>query len=197
LRRPLVAVLAVAALAAAACAPTTTSVPSPSVAPPTPVVSAAPTGSASRHADPALEALLPDRLGGVTLVRESQRGTDLQRQSDALDEMLGDLGKTRPDFTLASAYSPAGQVEAQVGAWRVAGAPTDRLLPAFVQAVRASSTTALTVTEVSLAGRTVTQVGAPGQLTQGPLYAFARDDLVLFVQTPDPKLAAEALTALR
>ena len=41
------------------------------------------------------------------------------------------------------------------------------------------------------------QIGAPGQLTQGPLYAFARDDIVLFVQTPDPKLAEEALAAIQ
>jgi hypothetical protein len=86
---------------------------------------------AGRHADPALEALLPGTLGGVSLATESQHGTDVNRQSDALDAMLADLGKTLADFTLASAYSPAGDVEAQAGVWRVTGATSETLLPAY------------------------------------------------------------------
>jgi hypothetical protein len=158
--------------------------------------SPAPTAAANRHADPALEALLPETIGGVSLVTESQHGTDLTRQSEALDAMLAGLGKTLADFTLASAYSPAGDVEAQVGIWQVAGATPDALLPAFVAVVQASSTTPLTVTELTLGGHDVTQIGAPGELGQGPLYAYAQDDRVLFVQTPDPKLAEEALAKL-
>jgi hypothetical protein len=195
--RSLAALLLLVALAGAGCGRANTPVPSSTVAPTTPTASTSPTGAPTRHADPALEALLPDRLGGVTLIRESQRGTDLLRQSDALDAMLSDLGRTLADFTLASAYSPAGEVKAQVGAWRVAGAATDKLVPGLVTAIQASSTTKLTITEASIAGRSVTQIGAPGQLAQGPLYAFARDDIVLFVQTPDPKLAEEALVAIR
>ncbi len=191
------------AVAAVACSPTVTPIPTrsptpiptPSLALPTPGSVATP--DASRHADPSLEALLPASLGGVSLRRESQRGTDLTRQSDAMDTLLKDLGKTLADFTLASAYSDAGEVKAQVGAWRVAGASTALLMPEFVKAVQASSTTPLTVAETSLAGRTVTQIGVAGQLTQGPLYAFVRDDIVLFVQTPDPELAREALAAIK
>jgi hypothetical protein len=136
-------------------------------------------------------------LGGISLVRESQRGADLERQSDALDAMLANLGRTIADFTIASAYSPSGEVEVQVGAWRVAGAAADMLMPEFVKTVQASSTTKLTVGEASIAGRTVTEIGAPGELTQGPLYAWARDDIIIFVQTPDPKLAEEALADIR
>ena len=74
---------------------------------------------------------------------------------------------------------------------------TDKLLLAFAATVQASSTTTLT-TETSIGDRTVTpQIGSSDQLTQGPLYAFARDDIVLFVQTPDPKLAEEALAAIQ
>ena len=197
--RPLFAVLLLVALAGTGCGRAPTPVPSPTVAPTTPTTPTTPATPAtpSRHADPALEALLPDVLGGVTLTRESQRGTDLTRQSDAFDTMLQDLGKTPADFTLASAYSAAGDLKAQVGAWRIAGAAPDTLMPELVKAVQASSTTTLTVTQVSIAGRTVTQIGAPGELTQGPLYAFARDDTVLFVQTPDPVLAEEALAAIQ
>src|SRR5262249_7164647 len=71
-----------------------------------------------RHADPELEALLPTVLGGVSLIVESQLGTQLGTDSAAFDAFLQGLGKTRADFSLASAY-PAGGLEARVGAWRV------------------------------------------------------------------------------
>lgn len=190
--------LFVVAIVSAACG----NVPSPSFgqsqtempvsAPP----SAAPTEAGTRHADPALEALLPSTLGGVSLVVESQHGTDLSNQSEALDAMLKDLGRALTDFTLASAYSPAGDIEAQVGAWRVSGVTPDALMPAFVDTVQASSATKLTVTELTIGGHDITQIGAPGQLAQGPLYAYPKDDMVLFVQTPDPKLADEALAKM-
>lgn len=191
------AALLVVALAGAACGNASSPSPTPpaSVAPATAPPSAEPT-AAARHADPALEALLPETLGGISLVRESQHGTDITQQSDALDAMLADLGKTLADFTLASAYSPAGDVEAQVGVWRVAGASPETLLPAFAATVQASSATKLTVTELTLGGHDVTQIGAPGELAQGPLYAYAKDDMVLFVQTPDPELAKEALAEM-
>lgn len=195
----LVALLAAALMAG--CAGPTPSEPVPaspgrSTAPASALPSVA--GSAAgRHADPALEALLPETLGAVALTRESQRGVDLSQQSPALIAFLDSLGKTLDDFTLASAYSSSGDIEAQVGAWRIRGADTARLMPGFVQAVQASSTTKLTVSDVLDAGRTVTKIGEPGQLTQGPLYAFARGDTVLFVQTTDPALAEEALSDLR
>ena len=183
-RSLLPAIALLVAFAAAGCGGPS---PSPSVA----------GSAASRHADPELEALLPETLGAVALTRESQRGVDLSRESPALETFLDSLGRTLEDFTLASAYSTTGDLEAQVGAWRIRGADTALLMPSFVQAIQASSTTPLTVTEVLEGGRTVTKIGEPGQLTQGPLYAFAREDIVLFVQTTDPALASEALSDLR
>ncbi len=148
-----------------------------------------------RHADPELEALLPTTLGGVELTVESQSGTELSNQSAPFDAFLTSLGKTRADFTLASAYSLGG-LKAQVGAWRVKGADPTLLLPGFKIAVQASSKTPLTKVEETVAGRAITRIGDPGQLTQGPLYVFVRDDTLLFVQTPDRALAEEALQKL-
>ena len=88
-------------------------------------------------------------------------------------------------------------MKAQVGAWRVRGADPSGLLPGFIKAIQASSTTQLTIATISIAGGPVTQIGAAGELTQGPLYAYTRDEIVLFVQTVDPALAAEALAQLR
>ena len=148
-----------------------------------------------RHADPELEALLPTTLGGVALTVESQAGTDLATNSAAFDAFLASLGKTRADFSLASAYAPQG-LKAQVGAWRVKGGDPALLLPGFRTAVQASSATPLTQVEEIVAGRKVTRIGDPGQLTQGPLYVVVRGDTLLFVQTPEPALAEEAMEKL-
>jgi len=151
--------------------------------------------AAGRHADPDLEALLPETLGGVALTRESQAGTELATQSAAFDAFLASLGKSRADFSLASAYSQGG-LEAEVGAWRVRGADANRLLPGFEAAMQASSTTPLTIAGETLAGRRVARIGDPGQLTRGPLYVVVRGDALLFVQTPERALAAEAIAKL-
>jgi hypothetical protein len=50
--------------------------------------------------------------------------------------------------------------------------------------------------EEILAGRAVTRIGDPGQLTRGPLYVFVRGDTLLFVQTPDRDLAEAAIANL-
>jgi hypothetical protein len=153
------------------------------------------TVAAKRHADPELEALLPTTLGGVALTVESQAGTDLSTQSAPFDAFLATLGKTRADFSLASAYAPGG-LKAEVGAWRVRGADSALLLPGFTTAVQASSTTPLTKVEEFVAGIAVTRIGDPGQLTRGPLYVVVRGDALLFVQTPERALAEEAMDKL-
>lgn len=149
----------------------------------------------SRHADPALEALLPQTLGGVALTVESQAGPDLSTRSAAFDAFLAGLGKSRDDFVVASAY-PLGGLPAAVSAWRVRGAPTEKLLPAFKATLQASSGTPLSGGEEEVGGRAITRIGDPGQLAQGPIYVIARGDTLFFVQTKTPALAAEAITKL-
>ena len=149
----------------------------------------------SRHADPDLEALLPTTLGGVALMVESQAGTDLTTNSNPFDAFLGGLGKTRADFSVASAYATSG-LRAEIGAWRVKDADAELMLQGFKTALQASSTTPLTQVNESIAGRTVTRIGDPGQLTHGPLYVVVRGDTLLFVQTPEPALAEEAMSKL-
>jgi hypothetical protein len=184
-----------AAVMLAACGGPSVS-PSSSAPPSSPAAPSVAASVASRHAAPELEALLPETLGAVALTRESQRGIDLSQRSDALDQFLAGLGKTLDDFTLASAYSRSGDIEAQVGAWRILGADPTRLMPGYIEAVQSSSTTKLTVANTAIGGHDVTRIGVSGQLTQGPLYAYVKDDTILFVQTTDPALAEEALSSL-
>ena len=151
--------------------------------------------SAGRHAAPDIEALLPQTLGGVALTIESQAGTDLSTNSAAFASFLKTLGKTRADFNLASAYAPGG-LKGAAGIWRVTGTDPTQLIDAFKVALQASSNVPLNIVEETIAGHPVTRIGAPGELAQGPLYAFARSNMILFVQTPDPALAAEAIGKL-
>jgi hypothetical protein len=149
----------------------------------------------SRHADPSLEALLPTSLGGVALAVESQSGADLATKSGAFDEFLKSLGKTRGDFSVASAYATGG-LRAEIGAWRVKGADPALMLQGFKTALQSSSTTPLTLAEENVNGRAVTRIGDPGQLAHGPLYVVSRGDTLLFVQTPEAALAEEAIGKL-
>jgi hypothetical protein len=148
-----------------------------------------------RHADSALEALLPTSLGGVALVVESQAGPSLSTDSAAFDAFLKSQGKTRADFVVASATAEGG-LPAAVGAWRVKGGRADALLTAFRAALQASSTTPLDVSTDELAGRSVTRIGKDGELAQGPLYVIARGDTLLFVQSARRPLAEEAMGKL-
>jgi hypothetical protein len=159
-----------------------------------PVVVSA-TSAQGRHADPELETLLPTTLGGVALTIESQAGSELSTQSAPFDAFLTSLGKTRADFSLASAYASGG-LKAQVGAWSVKDVNASLLLPAFKTVLQASSEAALAIAEETIGGRRVTRIGDPGQLTQGPLYVFVRGNSLLFVQTPEPALAEEAIGKL-
>src|SRR5262245_22600917 len=156
---------------------------------------AGPVSAAGRHADPELESILPTTLGGVALTLESQAGPELASRSAAFDAFLAELGRTRADFTLASAYSQS-DLPVEVGAWRVRDADTAKLLPAFREAVREASAEPLSTDEGAVGGRSHPRTGKPGEMARGPLYAYARGDMVLFVQTTRPELAEEALTEL-
>jgi len=149
----------------------------------------------NRHADPELEALLPTSLGGVVLKVESQSGSELATKSGAFDEFLKGLGKTRADFSVASAYATGG-LRAEIGAWRVKGADPALMLQGFKTALQSSSTTPLTLAEENVNGRVVTRIGDSGQLAHGPLYVVSRGDTLLFVQTPEATLAEEAIGKL-
>src|SRR3954469_20782933 len=124
-----------------------------------------------RHADPRLEALLPTTLGGAALTVESQAGPELATRSAAFDAFLSELGRSRADFTVASAYAQ-GDLPAEVGGWRVEGADPAKLLPAFEKAVQGSSAKPLASAGEVLAGRTVLRIGGPGEMARGPLYAY-------------------------
>ena len=87
-----------------------------------------PTPSVNNHGVPALEALLPAKVGAVALERLSLTGPDFYSLgTDAtraqLDTMLAKLGKKVTDLTVGDAGDPSGLTVIEIGAFRVAAAP--------------------------------------------------------------------------
>ena len=85
----------------------------------------------------------------------------------------------------------------QVGAWRVKGAdPAAAAAGLQDRCAGVEHDAAHHGRRDIVAGREVTRIGDPGQLTHGPLYVVVRGDTLLFVQTPEPALAEEAMQKL-
>ena len=186
--------VAVVAAACSSSSPTTAPTPAATTAPATATATPNTPDDVSYHSAPDLEKLLPDSLGGFRLEKGSQVGSDLRDPGRPFTDMLANLGRTLADFSVASAY--ARDLKAEVGMWRINGANEKDLVPEFIKAVQGSSTTPLVVGEMTVGGRPVTRIGEAGQLTKGPIYAYVKDGLLIFVETPEPTLAEEALSKL-
>jgi len=186
--------VAVVLAACSSTSPTTAPSPAATAAPATAATTPNTPDNVSYHSAPDLEKLLPDSLGGFRLEKGSQVGSDLTDPGRPFTDMLANLGRALSDFRVASAY--ARDLKAEVGMWQINGANQKDLVPEFIKAVQGSSTTPLVVGEMTVGGRSVTRIGEAGQLTKGPIYVYVKDGLLIFVETPEPTLAEEALSKL-
>lgn len=145
----------------------------PSEPPPTP----------APHAAPELEALLPDRVGDVALLKSSQTGVEMGLAAD--DPILQQFGKQPADIASATAM-PARPPLLAVGVTRLRGVSAADLLAAQLSQVPAEA-----VSETSLAGRPATYV------TYGawPVWYLAAGDL-LYAIVGTEEQAAEVAAAL-
>jgi hypothetical protein len=148
-----------------------------------------------------LEALLPDELGGVKLLKGSYTGTDMMQQTTEaqakpLLDWLKALGKKPADFAQATAGDQAGQLKVFVVAYRIKGVAADKYLPSFLDAVKAQATAEVTTGKASLGGKKVSTFQIKGQEAFGTNYYYAKGDDLFLVQTPDEALATEALSKL-
>jgi hypothetical protein len=163
--------------------------------------SASPAPSVDAHAVPELEALLPATLGSVVLERVSLTGADFYStgtpQTRArLDTMLAKLGKTVNDLTVADAGDPTRGAVIEVGAFRVAGADSARLLAEWVASNQATSPGRIQVSVVTVDGRNLTRLVDAGRPVGGTIHAFVKGDVVFLVAADDPALLSAALAYL-
>ena len=173
---------------------------SAAAAQPTPVPDT-PAPSVNNHGAPAIEALLPAKVGAVALERLSLTGPDFYALgTDAtraqLDAMLGKLGKKVTDLSVADAGDPRGLTVIEIGIFRVAGAVADRLLSEWVASTVASNPGQISSSSVTIDGRQVTKLVDQSRPVGGVTYAFVKDDTLFAVRADDQALVSSALSQL-
>ena len=195
---------ALLAMVLAACSSSSgASTPSPTASPtPVPTPSA---GASSGAALPSftlpsnakdLEALLPDSLGGVKLVKASYKGSDFLNSANSNEEFktwLTSVGKSLDDVSAAFGFSASGTSGSAIFAFRVNGVDNGKLIDAFKTSA-AQGNSAMTWTSANVGGKNVQQSQDPD--TKTTVYLYGTHDLLFFVSTNDPAVAQEALSHL-
>jgi hypothetical protein len=169
--------------AAMATAIPTISVPQASVAP---AFSFAPP---SLHADPALEALLPDDIAGQPMKTSSMRGAAIigtGKSGDDLRAVLEQFGKSQDDLSVA--FGAAANVS--ISAYRIKGIDAGKTYVAFLALVDLEAVP--TITDVVVGGKSVKKLVA----STATAYVYTFDD-VIFTIAPPPEggAAADAVVA--
>jgi hypothetical protein len=194
---------ALLAVVLAACSSTSGgSTPTPS---PTPTPVPTPSAAASSNALPSLnlpsnakelEALLPDSLGGVKLVKASYKGSDFLNSANSNEEFktwLTSVGKSLDDVSAAFGFAASGTSGSAIFAFRVNGVDNAKLIDAF-KTSEAQSNSTMTWSSANVGGKNVQK--AQDSSTNSTVYLYGTNDLLFFVSTNDPAVAQEALSHL-
>jgi hypothetical protein len=207
-RVPLVrAALAVClAVAVGGCGATSSPSPEPSASPgaavsPSASPSASPEPSVDRPGAPDLEARLPTSVGGtpltsVSLTGEAFMSTGGETSRAQLTAMLGELGRSTADLTVAQAADPTGVLDFQAGLLRVAGAAPELLLDEWVAAQQVATSDGFQVSNVEVGGHASTKLVDPTHADGGATNAFADGDTLVIVRAVDEALVAEVFSAI-
>ena len=160
-----------------------------------------PEPSVDGHGVPALEALLPTRVGAVDITRLSLTGKDFYatgtpESRSRLDAFLASLGKTVADLKVADAGDPSGRTLLDVGAFQVVGAKPADLLTQWVASAKAADPTAVSATETTIGGRAVTKLVDGTREVGATTYIYAKGDTLFLVQADDLALVTSALSQL-
>jgi hypothetical protein len=130
------------------------------------------------HADPSLEALFPESIGGVELDVQSVAGEDAIFDPEdrlAVGEALASLGKTYDDLTGAVVFSEAGAILA----YRIVDGDASALLPLLVGVMAEDAA----LSDAQVGGKAVTLIGA-----DTPFYAYPSGEVLWLVQAGEPAL---------
>jgi hypothetical protein len=143
-----------------------------------------------------LEALIPDKVGDLTMTKQSMAGSDYltSSQSDpATVKFVQDLDVSPSDISIAVGFgfSTDGSSSLVMFVIRAAGAETDRLISVFKAADDESRDTPLTWNTTTIAGKQV-QVAVDGETT---IYLYAKGDTLFFI-SGDAASTQEAIGGL-
>ena len=194
--------LAACSSAGTASAPASAS-PAPTATPtaePTPTDSAAagtpnPLASFDFNQDKALEGLLPDSVGDLTLTKYSVKGAEFfsgAGTDPAFKDFL-DRVHAQPD-DVSAAFAGDETNSLSLLALRIAGANTDDLKTEFRRAMEESSSTKVDLSEATVGGKSVLTGFDPDQNSN--VYFYVTGDVLFFVTTTDKAVAEAALQKL-
>jgi hypothetical protein len=198
-----VAVTVVAGFVLVACGPAASSSSSVQSTAPSVAASQAPASSgggvapsftAGAVAD--LEALIPDKVGTLTMNKTSTQGDKFLTSSGsdpAVVKFVNDLGVKPSDISIAIGFGFSADASSSLGmfVFRASGADTNRLIAAFKVANDSGRQTPLKWTSTTLGGKQV-ETAVDGDTTY---YLYAKGD-VLFFLSGDPASTEEAISGL-
>ena len=143
-----------------------------------------------------LEALIPDKVGALTMTKQSMAGSAYLTSSQtdpATVKFLQDLGVSPSDISVAVGFgfTTDGKSNLVMFAMRAAGADTDRLISVFKAADDQSRDTPLTWNTTTVSGKQV-QVAVDGDTT---IYLYAKGDVLIFL-SGDAASTREAIGGL-
>jgi hypothetical protein len=143
-----------------------------------------------------LEALIPDKVGEMTLSKESTKGDEFITSADsdpAVAKFIEDLGVSPGDISLAFGFGFSADASSSIAlfVFRAAGADTDRLVSAFKTANDTERDAPLVWSDTTVGGKNV-ETASDGSQT---LYLYAKGDVLFFI-SGDPASTEEAISEL-
>ncbi|MDQ2854414.1 MAG: hypothetical protein M3R32_06085 [Chloroflexota bacterium] len=144
-----------------------------------------------------LEALIPDKIGDLTIQKSSAQGNDYlvsSGSSPQLVKFLQDLGVSPADVSLAigSGSNAAASSSVFMFVVRAKGADSARLLSAYKTASTTAGETPIEWASSTISGKQV-ETGASNGATQ---YLYAKGEVLIWMTATDPALAEQALSGL-
>ncbi len=163
---------------------------------------ASPSPTPDYHAAPALEARLPDSIGGVAMQKISMNGADFLAAGSAtgqtdLQTMLQQLGKTTADLFVAETWDPTATSQSQAAIFQVKGADPTKLLSLWVAGQVAATGKKTRVTNVTIAGQRVTRLEDFSADPSRVSYAWSSGDSIVIVGTKDESVVTQVLAAIK
>ena len=143
-----------------------------------------------------LEALIPDKVGELTLTKDSSSGDEFVASSDAdpaVAKFIDDLGISPSDISLARGYAFSDDFSSSIFMFviRAEGADSDRLLSAFLEAMNSGSGSPLQWTSANVGGKDVQS----SSVDSGSTYLYTKGDILFWI-TADSATAEEVLSGL-
>lgn len=146
-----------------------------------------------------LEALIPDEIGDITLLKFSMQGNEFVNSGTATGEaeqFLEGLGVSTDDVSVAAGFGEATETGDGVAVFvfRAEGAGSDRLLTTFKEATDAQRDAPLNWESTTIGGKSVERAADPDR--GGQVYLYADGDVLFFLAATQEAHATEALEAL-